>query len=158
MKGKDDPLAADILDSCRHLVSIVHTASKTTEKTLGMSSAQHFVLEKLSDGEPRSINQLAALTHTHQSSVSVVVKKLVAKKLIQSLPSEEDARKNVLILTAAGRKLLTKPPQGLLVQDQLLKAVQRLKSEDRKSLSGLLKKLLVELKNADSPAPMFFES
>ncbi|RYZ91262.1 MAG: MarR family transcriptional regulator [Proteobacteria bacterium] len=148
--------AAGILDSCRRLVQIVHTASKSTEKSLGMSSAQHFVLQQLAEGNPLSIKDLAGLTHTHQSSVSVVAKKLLEKNLIFSISSNDDLRRTVLTITAKGKKVLTKW-SGAQVQGRLLEAAKALPLSERENLNHLLTSLLHNLEDSASETSMFLE-
>ncbi len=149
-------IAEGVLDSCRRLVNFIHTASKTTEKSLGLSAAQLFVLEKLRDGKPRSVTELASLTQTHQSSVSGVVKKLVAKDLVTSTLSEEDARRHLLELSPKGLKILEQA-SGEKIQDQLLSAVRRLPVKESGELDRLLDLLLSELQQTDKPASLFLE-
>src|SRR5690242_2450699 len=82
-----------ILDAIRKIVKSLREASKSTEKRMGLSAAQLFVLQKIAESDkPLSINELAERTLTHQSSVSVVVTKLVNHKLVERLPSKLDAR------------------------------------------------------------------
>ncbi|HWB54702.1 MAG TPA: helix-turn-helix domain-containing protein, partial [Tepidisphaeraceae bacterium] len=73
-----------ILDEIRRLVRFLRVSARAAEKYLGISGAQLFILQTLdqSDG-PLSVNELAERTRTHQSSVSVVVQKLVNQKLVR---------------------------------------------------------------------------
>lgn len=148
--------AAGILDSCRRIVQVVHTASKSTEKSLGISSAQHFVLTKLAAGEALSIKDLAVQTHTHQSSVSVVAKKLLERGFLLSAPCDKDQRKTLLRISASGKKVLEKW-SGAQVQDRLLEAALKLKVKDREKLNELLSELLRGLDDGSEVAAMFLE-
>lgn len=156
MNEADNGIAEGILDSCRRLVSIVHSASKATEKSLGLSAAQLFVLQKLRDGKSRSVNELAALTHTHQSSVSVVIKKLILKDMIRTVPSTDDGRRHLLVLAAKGRKVLERS-SGEGVQDQIMHAISRLAENDGKELERLLNRLIEEMQGSSRPASLFLE-
>src|ERR1700742_2932637 len=95
-----------ILDSLRQIVRALRVFDRETEKRLGLSGAQVFVLENLRDAGGISINTLAQRTHTHQSSVSVVVQKLVDRKLVARAAADADARRLQLSLTAAGHRAL----------------------------------------------------
>ncbi len=156
MTNPRDTTASSILDHCRRLVSIIHKSSKMTEKELGLGAAQFFVLQKLSDGQSRSVNEIAELTRTHQSSVSVVIKKLVEKKMIASAPAPGDARKLSLRLSAKGKKAL-ESSKTEAVQDRLLTAIDRLSAEDARELERLMLIVLSELSPAEQPAPLFLE-
>jgi DNA-binding MarR family transcriptional regulator len=148
--------ATGILDLCRRLVSIILSASKTTEREIGLSTAQFFVLQKLSDGRARSVNELAELTRTHQSSVSVVIKKLVAKGMIISAQAEDDARKLALSLSAKGHSVLHSS-NAEAVQDRLLRAIGILSNEEANELRRLLQIVVDELKPAAQAPPLFLE-
>lgn len=81
-----------VLDCIRRIVRALRLFDREAEKRVGLSGAQVFVLEKLADGGGASINELADRTHTHQSSVSVVVQKLVDRKLVRRSSSARDWR------------------------------------------------------------------
>jgi DNA-binding MarR family transcriptional regulator len=69
----------DVLDSLRRIVQVLRESSRRAERQLGISGAQLFVLEKLAEAPSQSLNELAERTHTHQSSVSTVVARLVKR-------------------------------------------------------------------------------
>src|SRR5688500_15211530 len=107
-----------VLNAIRRNVQALRQASKHTGKTLGLSAAQLFVLQEIAaSGTPLSINALAERTLTHQSSVSVVVTKLVRLELIERLSSKTDARAVELRLTQKGNALVRRMPP--LIQDRL---------------------------------------
>lgn len=148
--------AHGVLDCCRQLVSLVHVASRATEKSLGLSAAQLYVLQKLQQFDRSlSLSEIAAITHTHQSSVSVVVKKLIEKGLVASKSAKDDARRLELKVTPKARKLLEDSPEA--VQDRLVRAIQTLKQEDADHLQKLLGLVLRAAEAPREPAPLFFE-
>ncbi len=69
------------MDCIRHIFKALRVSSSQLEKELGLSAAQIFVLRKLCEEPGLSINDLAVRTTTHQSSVSVVVKKVGRAKV-----------------------------------------------------------------------------
>ena len=72
-RGQAELEARTILDSIRGIVQVLRESSRAAEERVGLSGAQLFVLQKLGEGGGASLNELAARTRTHQSSVSVVV-------------------------------------------------------------------------------------
>jgi DNA-binding MarR family transcriptional regulator len=144
-----------ILNSFRRLVSALHVASRQTEKQLGMSTAQLFALQKLQDGQGRSLNELAQLTYTHQSSLSVVIRKLVDKGMVQSSPAPEDSRRLLLQLTTKGRRTLDKASAS--VPDRLLEALAGMNPRDQMELDRLLSELLDRAAMSDMKPEFFFE-
>src|SRR4029079_3144301 len=97
-------------------------AARDAEKTLGLSGAQMFVLQKLADAPGLSLNALAAQTHTHQSSVSTVVSRLVARGLVLRAAPTDDARRLELRVSAEGRRLVGRAPDA--AQARLIQAIE----------------------------------
>lgn len=144
-----------VLDSIRLIVQVLRVESRASETYLGLSAAQLFVLHKLAESEGASINDLAARTLTHQSSVSVVVQKLVKRGLVARSAASSDGRRSVLTLTSPGRLLLSKSPMA--AQDRLISAIQQFSPERGRLLARLLQQLATKLAGNSGPAPMFFE-
>lgn len=145
-----------ILDGLRVLVGALASASRSSERKLGISGAQLFVLQKLAEGGELSVNELAERTHTHQSTVSTVVSKLVTKGLVRRRRSEEDARVQLLTLSANGRQKLQRRTET--IQDRLIRSIESLSATDRRELSRLLSSV-IHAAGLDSAKPaLFFES
>jgi DNA-binding MarR family transcriptional regulator len=144
-----------ILDSIRRIVRGLRVSSKIAEKELGISGAQLFVLQKLSQARRLSINELAERTLTHQSSVSVVVSRLVEQGLVARSFSPTDARRSELELTAEGRAQLKKIPPT--TQENLMEAIEGMKATERKKLSDMLASVVTKAGLSTEPASLFFE-
>jgi DNA-binding MarR family transcriptional regulator len=152
----DEGPVAPVFNSLRRLVHSLHNASRDTERRLGVTGAQLFVLTQLRATPSLSINALAERTMTHQSTVSVVVRRLVRRKLVKKARATDDARRVELTLTPAGLALLRRAPEA--VQTRLGRAIEDLDETERQVLARGLKRLVHAL-GADSGAPpMFFES
>jgi DNA-binding MarR family transcriptional regulator len=145
----------DVLDGIRHVVQKLRESSSSAEKSLGLSGAQLFVLSKLHGHEGLSINQLAELTATHQSSVSAVVSRLVERGLVVRRPANGDARKLCLSLTARGKKLAARAPDP--AQDRLIAAVRTLSPSLRRQLARGLGEIVREMGGPSAPPSMFLE-
>ena len=74
--------SARVLDAIRRLVRHLRLADRAAQGELGISGAQLFVLVELGKTGSLSLNDLAARTRTDQSSVSVVVSRLVDAGLV----------------------------------------------------------------------------
>ncbi|HET9135365.1 MAG TPA: MarR family transcriptional regulator [Candidatus Kapabacteria bacterium] len=150
------PETRNILNAIRRLVQTIRIASRDSEKNVGLSAAQLFVLRKLNEEGDLSLNDLADATLTHQSSVSVVVTKLVERGLIKRTRSNIDGRQLVLNVTVKGQALLRKAPKP--AQDGLIVGIEMLDSKSRKDLDRSLARLVDILHlPIDKPAPMLFD-
>src|SRR5262245_44102891 len=99
-----------VLDDLRRIVRVLRESSRAAEGQLGVTGAQLFVLKALAEAPALSINALAERTRTHQSTVSVVVRRLVEHGLVKRSVSLTDGRRLELSLTRRGRTLLSRAP------------------------------------------------
>jgi DNA-binding MarR family transcriptional regulator len=125
-----------VLDSIRRIVRAVRLSARSSESTVGLSAAQLFVLQRLAEHDGLSINELAGETLTHQSSVSVIVSKLVARRLVRRAISRRDRRRTVISLSAKGRRALAGAPEAMQVR--LIAALDDLSDADVTRLARLL--------------------
>ncbi len=144
-----------VLNALRQIVRSLRVSSRTAEQKVGLSGAQLFVLQCLARQSPCSVNELAARTATDQSSVSVVVSRLVARGHVRRTTSKTDRRRVDLTLTRSGRTLLEQAPEA--AQDRLIAALAQLSTAELKSLARLLGKV-VDIADVATEAPsLFFE-
>jgi MarR family transcriptional regulator, lower aerobic nicotinate degradation pathway regulator len=145
-----------VLDGVRRIVRTLHESSRAAEKSLGLSGAQLFVLQTLADTPGLSLNALATRTHTHQSSVSTVVSRLVERGLVLRTPAADDARRLELRVSAEGRRLVSRAPDA--AQARLIQAIERLAPERRRALARAMLELTQKM-DVDRHAPvMFFDT
>ncbi|OJT17099.1 MarR family transcriptional regulator [Archangium sp. Cb G35] len=143
------------MDAIRRIVRMLRVSARASEGLVGISGAQLFVLQQLAEAGPCSINELAERTLTHQSSVSVVVSRLIERELVSRRPSEQDGRRVEVSLTPGGRELLrTAPP---MAQVHLISGLRRMEPAQRAALAGGLTALVRELGLDAEAAPFFFE-
>lgn len=149
--------ATRVMDATRHLVRALAGSARTVETETGITGAQLFILRQLADADgPLSVNELAARTLTHQSTVSGVVGRLVAGRLVTRAPAPDDARRVAVSLAARGRRLLASAPPS--VQTQLVTGLARLTAAERLALADLFEAWLAEAGLGGEPAPLFFEA
>jgi len=143
-----------IFDSIRRIVRLLREGSHASEAAVRLSAAQLFVLQKLDPARPLSLNELAARTLTHQSSVSVVVSKLVERGLVQRRPAPGDARRLALLPTREGLRLRERAPAP--AQDRLIAALGTLSGAEQRRLANGLERLVRALRLDEHAAPMLF--
>lgn len=144
-----------VMDALRRIVRSLRQSARTAEDRLGISTAQLFVLHEVGATTGLSINELAARTLTDQSSVSVVVTRLVERGLVKRHRSRADGRRMEVVLTPAGRALLRRAPE--IAQARIIAGLARMPARDRAALARLLTGLVDGLESASRAAPMFFE-
>jgi DNA-binding MarR family transcriptional regulator len=150
----------DALNAIRRIVRALRLASTAAERALGVSGAQLFVLQQLAEGAPEkvgglSIAELAARTATDPSSVSVVVSRLVERKLVARRVSKVDARRAEVVITAAGLRLLKKTPAP--IQAKLIEGLASLPPARLRAVVSGLEAVVAAMGALDGEATMFFE-
>jgi DNA-binding MarR family transcriptional regulator len=144
-----------VLDAIRRIVRALRQSTQSAHRQVGLNGAQVFVLQKLAGERAMSVNDLAERTLTHQSTVSVVVQRLVDKGLIQRGRSAVDGRRLELSLTEAGRRVLRQTPNA--AQEQIVQALHRMGDGPRGELAALLTSLVRLIGIDDQHAGLFFE-
>jgi len=153
--GAGDAATRAVLDAIRRIVRALRESSRATEGAVGIGAAQLFVLHRLAGAPALSLNELAARTFTHQSSVSVVVSRLVDRGLVTRSRGGDDGRRITISATAAGRALLARAPAA--AQERLLAGLGLLGAGPRRELADLLGRLVDLMALPDRSPPMFFE-
>jgi DNA-binding MarR family transcriptional regulator len=143
-----------VLDSIRRIVGVLRVASRAAEKSVGLTGAQLFVLQKLAEEDGLSLGELSRRTRTHQSSVSVVVKRLIEMGLVRRAYARADGRRLVLSLAAPARTRLRKAPGA--AQDQLIEALGNMPASRRRELAQRLLELVEHLGIDEESPEMFF--
>ena len=151
--SSDDTARA--MNAIRSIVRALRLNTRSIEGKLGISLAQLFVLQQLMDKPAESLNELAERTATHQSSVSVVVRRLVDRGLVTRLASTEDRRRVQIALTPAGETMLRGAPPT--VQSDLMHGMSRMTTQQRATLSELLETWILASGIDLAAPPMMFE-
>ncbi len=147
--------ASNVMDDIRRIVRALHTASSQSQRDLGVSAAQLFVLRQMAVKAGQSMGDIAQRTRTSQSSVSEVVARLVRRGLVARQAASDDRRRAVLTLTPAGREVLRSAPDT--IQERLLDGLGRLPSDQRQLLAEMLSAWLAEAGLREVPPTMFLE-
>jgi DNA-binding MarR family transcriptional regulator len=145
------------LDALRYIVQALRVGSDR-QRTTGISGAQLFALQQIAGQRGASVNDIAAQTFTHQSSVSVVIQRLVDAGLVAKMPAGDDRRRRRLTVTAKGARALARGPGT--VQEALVSAIAGLPTTDRRTLARVLTTIAraVTPRGAKPHPPMFFET
>ena len=146
---------ARALVAVRRLVRTLRTTAVAVERETGLSTAQTFVLQLLSEASAESMNELADRTSTDQSSVSVVVSRLEAKGLVTRLPSATDARRTQVAITSDGIALMRRKPPT--VQERLTHALSTMSPDSVGLLAAGLNDLVALMGADEEPATLIFE-
>jgi DNA-binding MarR family transcriptional regulator len=144
-----------VLNALRRIVRSLRVASRIAEQQVGLSGAQLFVLQCLARHSPCSVTELSARTATDQSSVSVVVSRLVAEGHVRRIASRADRRRVELTLSKSGRALLESAPEA--AQERLIFALTELPRPELKGLSQTLAKVVQLAEVAEQAPSLFFE-
>lgn len=144
--------AHSVLNSFRCLVKSLRLADRAGLKEHGLGASQLYVLHELKRDAPLSVNDLAARMATDQSTVSVVVSKLIDKGYVAREKSEADARRLQLTLTAKGHLTARNLPPP--IQYRIIEGVQRLPRARAKALAESLHEICDVLGISEAHPPL----
>lgn len=152
------PASADratALMTLRALFGALTRSARAIESHTGITNAQLFLLRQFTSATPLSINDLAERVHTRQNTVSSVVNRLVAARLVEKVRSRDDARRAALSLTAKGRRMLSRAPAS--PTEVLIAGIAALAPRQARNLADGLHALVGVLDLEVEQAPLFFE-
>ena len=143
------------LDALRRIVRELGASARAVVHASGVTGAQAVVLAALDQAAAPSVNDLAARTFTHQSTVSGVVERLVEQGFVARVRSDTDARRIGLSLTPAGRTVLRRTPR--LAQTQLFHALSALPPTQLRAVARGLGTTIRMMGLARDPPVMFLD-
>jgi DNA-binding MarR family transcriptional regulator len=144
-----------VVNGLRRITQALRLSSSVVQDTLGITGAQLFVLQQLADRPGASLRELAERTLTDQSSVSVVVSRLVAAGHVARRISQSDGRRTELSLTDSGRWMLGRAPE--LAQSRLVAALRAMPASRLRIAASVLDHAARAVNPARAPTEMFFE-
>jgi DNA-binding MarR family transcriptional regulator len=144
-----------VMVALRRIVRLFRLADREAESSHGLSAAQLFVLHALSREPAHSLSELAARTMTDQSSVSTVVAKLVARRLVIRRAASSDRRRAELRLTASGEHIVRTGPR--LPQTIVADVVAAMPPHRRAELVLSLERFASAIGANEMPPSMMFE-
>ena len=145
--AREDPSDAEpayvLEDQVGHLLRRAHQRHAAIfQEMIGdaqLTPLQFAALAKLDDLGEVSQNELGRRTAMDAATMQGVIKRLLARGLIDRKPDPEDRRRVVLSLTADGRALIAAAkPNGHAITDETLAG---LSDAERRSFLSLLKRL-----------------
>jgi DNA-binding MarR family transcriptional regulator len=155
MSNSRRPVRVQALERVRLLVAGLTLSARAVERSTGITNAQLFLLQQLDSAESLTVGDLAARARTQQSSVSIVVARLVRAGLATNRRSTDDGRLAVIALTPKGRRLLRHAPAP--PTSALLHAIEQLSARDVSALALGLGALVVALNLSPPEVTMLFE-
>lgn len=129
-----------IFNAIRAIVRAERIGSRALEMKFQTSLAQIAVLQQLRERDAGSLTELAARTMTHQSSVSVVVRRLEERGFVTRAEDPDDRRTLRIAITPAGVDFLGVVPTTL--DADLRTALATLPESDQLRLADLLQSLI----------------
>jgi len=128
------------VSALRSVIRAFNVITKKLERRFGMSGSQLEVLECLHQNPGLSLSDLATRSLTDQSTMSIVVGRLVDRGLVAREQVEDDRRRARLSLTPKGEAVLAEAPAS--VSTRLRSGFTQLAETERAALTSLLERWL----------------
>ncbi len=87
------------------LAHALDVASKRMARTLGVTGPQRLVLRMLGQARSSTAGELAATLQMHPSTLTGILQRLEAQKLIERVADPRDRRRSRVSLSARGRRI-----------------------------------------------------
>jgi DNA-binding MarR family transcriptional regulator len=136
----------DVLQFMQVLWALVHGLERTSKRMryrIGVTGPQRLVLRVVGLFPDLSAGDLATILHVHPSTLTGVLKRLIALRLLKRLDDPTDRRRAVLSLTARGARA-NAVSQGT-VESAIADALEKVSPADRDAAKRVLERLAVHL-------------
>ncbi len=151
------PAASDvdrIIQGLRRIVKELHRYSQDVHAAYGLTGPQLWALKTLARTGPVPVGALAAALAVHQSSLSVLIDRLEARRLLARTRRAPDRRVVHLALTPRGRALARRAPEP--AQGRLLHALRAMPTTKVRDLRRAVDILACAMEAQDVNARFFF--
>jgi len=132
----------DVLQFMRLLWAVVHAlerASKHMTSEVGVTGPQRLVLRVAGLFPGLSAGDLAAILHVHPSTLTGVLHRLVAQRLLHRIDDPRDRRRAVLRLTARGVR--ANAVRVKTVESAVKAALKGISPQERRATTRVLQRL-----------------
>lgn len=136
-----------VLKKFRVLFGAVRQHFREVENNCGVTGSQLWILQEVANAAGIGVSELAGRLSIHQSTCSLLVDKLVTRKLLVKVRSKEDQRRVGLKLTKTAMSLIAAAPgptSGVLPE-----ALNALDAETIHDLDVSLGRLLEQIQSRD---------
>jgi DNA-binding MarR family transcriptional regulator len=136
----------DVLDFMQLLWALVHRMerrSKRMNRDLGVTGPQRLVLRIVGLFPDVSAGRLAAILHVHPSTLTGVLHRLVAQRLLQRRNDPADARRALFQLTPRGQ--LVNKARGETIEAAVAAALRAASAVERSATRRLLERIASHL-------------
>ncbi|USG60330.1 MarR family transcriptional regulator [Sneathiella marina] len=120
--------------------AIVIPAYEEVQRDFGLKRGEYLLLACLSLLPVLTAQDVATMTRRPRNTISRAVNKMLAEEYIVRAPDPDDRRQLKLSITPSGRALHKKIAQRFVTRQEKILSV--LSAKERKSLDGLLNKLV----------------
>ena len=144
----------DVLQFMQLLWAVVHGLERTSKRMsaeFGVTGPQRLVLRVVGLFPGMSAGDLAAILHVHPSTLTGVLQRLAAQRLLLRVSHATDRRRAVLALTARGERV--NALQGGTVEAGIARALARAAERDRAATKRVLEHLAEHLEPKQKTAP-----
>ncbi|MCC5794300.1 MAG: MarR family transcriptional regulator [Chromatiales bacterium] len=139
--GQDLPGPEDsVLRALRRIMQAVDLYSRQLVGDHGITGPQLICLRQLQEAGPQSAGELAAAVSLRPGTLSGILDRLEAQRLITRERHQEDRRRLLLEVTPSGRELLAGAPPSL--QEDFLLRFRALSRAEQEQIAGVLEQLV----------------
>jgi len=132
------------LQTVWQLEHALERASKRMEDAIGISGPQRFALRIIGVNPGITAGELAAVLHLHPSTVTGIVQRLEARKLVKRTSNATDGRVSHLRLTASGSRA-NKPAAKGTIERSALMTLSRVSPTQCTAATALMTRFTAEL-------------
>lgn len=147
----EPPVITDeVVAALRRIIRAIDLQSRALVQQCGLTGPQLQLLKELGRRDDRSLGEVARALHLSQATITGIVDRLEAKKLIARLRDPADKRRVRVVLTDSGKQLLESAPPVL--QEHFTAALQGLADWEQHQILSSLQRVVALMEATDVEA------
>jgi len=132
-------LEDQVLVSLRRIIRATDVHSRRLGKDTGLTTPQLVILRAVGEAEGPTVSEIAHAVSLSQATVTTLLNKLEANRLVYRERCEDDRRRVNVHMTPRGRKLFASAPEPL--QDQFAERFRALEAWEQHQLVASLERV-----------------
>jgi len=146
---EEGEVSREVLVALRRIIRAIDIHSRRLSKEFGLTGPQLLLLNEIDAAGQMLVGTLAKKAHLSQATVTTVIDRLEARKLVTRRRDADDKRRVWVTLTPEGVEILLAEPK--LLQDTFLDNLRALETEEQQSILSSLQSVARMMDAEDLP-------
>jgi DNA-binding MarR family transcriptional regulator len=143
-------VTVQVVEALRRIIRAVDLHSRSLVQKYRLTGPQLVVLKAIAEDRPTSVGQIARAVHLSQATVTGILDRLEARRLVTRIRSQDDRRRVLVSVSAAAEEILRSTPP--LLQEHFIKRFLDLDEREQGRILASLQQVVALMEARDLDA------